>query len=89
MIELPGPNGPDHMSKELFPLPTLGPQLESLSRDLHCGRGLAILRGLDPKKYSALDNVLLFTGLASHIGEQRGCQDRFGNMLSQCVRPVH
>ncbi|KAJ4367026.1 hypothetical protein N0V83_007556 [Neocucurbitaria cava] len=82
--DLPGPNGPDQMARELFPLPTLGPKLEAISKDLHSGRGLTILRGLKPTKYTAKDNVLLFTGLASYIGEQRGCQDRYGNMLSQC-----
>ncbi|CAO2655440.1 Nn.00g105040.m01.CDS01 [Neocucurbitaria sp. VM-36] len=83
--ELPGLNGPDQMSKELFPLPTLGSKLEAISQDLHHGRGLTILRGLTPSKYTAKDNVLLFTGLASYIGEQRGCQDRYGNMLTHLV----
>jgi hypothetical protein len=71
------------MCKELFPLPTLGDRLEEISKDLHFGRGITILRGMEPEKYSAEDNVLLFAGLASYIGEQRGCQDRFGNMLSE------
>ena len=70
------------MEKELFPLPTLGVKLEAISQDLHYGRGITLLRGLQQERYSATDNVLLFTGLASYIGEQRGCQDRYGNMLS-------
>ena len=70
------------MSMDLFALPSLAGRLAKVSTDLHEGRGLVILRGLDPSKYEALDNVLLFTGLASHLGEQRGAQDRFGNMLS-------
>ncbi|KAF2761734.1 Clavaminate synthase-like protein [Pseudovirgaria hyperparasitica] len=78
-------NGPDQMSKELFPLPKYGAQLEQISKDLHSGRGITILRGLNPENYSATDNVLLFAGIASHIGEQRGCQDRFGNMLTHLV----
>ena len=71
------------MSKELFPLPTLGARLEQMSIDLHSGRGIIILRGLDAKKYTSCDNILLLAGLGSYIGEQRGCQDRFGNMLSE------
>ena len=71
------------MSKELFPLPKLEQRLENITKDLHEGRGITIIRGLKPSKYSPLDRVLIFTGLASHLGEQRGTQDRFGNMLSK------
>ena len=75
------------MSKELFPLPSLGAKLERISKDLHDGRGIAIIRGLTPAKYSASDNILLFTGLASYLGSRRGAQDRFGNMLSKPEQP--
>lgn len=71
------------MCQELFPLPKLGIKLQQVSSDLHSKRGIAILRGLEPAKFSPHDNVVLFAGLASYIGEKRGCQDKFGNMLSK------
>ncbi|PSN59647.1 Clavaminate synthase-like protein, partial [Corynespora cassiicola Philippines] len=83
--DLPGPNGPEQLEKDLFPLPNLGAKLESISQDLHHGRGLTILRGLQPERYTAEENILLFAGLASYLGEQRGCQDRYGNMLTHLV----
>jgi hypothetical protein len=70
------------MAKDLFPLETLGLLLEEVSKDLHTGRGLTILRGLIPTKYTSWENVVIFAGISSYLGEQRGCQDRYGNMLS-------
>ena len=82
-LDLPGNNGPDQVCKDLFPLKSLGSRLETVSQDVHTGRGLAILRGLpDPAKYTPWENVVLFAGLTSYIGERIGCQDRYGNMLS-------
>ena len=70
------------MAEDLFPLETLGTYLKEISKDLHTGRGLTILRGLTPDKYTPWENVVIFAGLSSYLGEQRGCQDRYGNMLS-------
>ncbi|SLM34574.1 Taurine catabolism dioxygenase TauD/TfdA [Lasallia pustulata] len=83
--DLPGTNGPDQVSRDLFPLPILGRTLGRISEDLHKGCGVAILRGLNPKVYTPWENVILFTGLASYLGEQRGCQDEHGNMLTHLV----
>lgn len=73
------------MAKDLFPLPTLGKKLEERCQELHFGRGVTILRGLEPEKYSATDNVLLFVGLSCYFGEKRACQDKFGNLLSKFI----
>ena len=70
------------MAKDLFPLETLGPYLQEVTKDLHTGRGLTIIRGLVPTKYTPWENVVIFAGISSYLGEQRGCQDRYGNMLS-------
>jgi hypothetical protein len=35
------------------------------------GRGFFILRGLDPKKYSARDNVILYAGIASYVAQSK------------------
>ncbi|KAI3325232.1 Clavaminate synthase-like protein [Xylariaceae sp. AK1471] len=65
-----------------FPLPTLSNVLFSLAQDLHAGLGFFALRGLDPSRYSREDNVLIFLGVSSYIGEQRGKQDDSGHIFS-------
>jgi hypothetical protein len=66
-----GHNGPA-VNADAFPLPTLGPRLKAIARDLHEGPGFALLRGLDTEKYSDEDNMIIFLGIGSHIGSQRG-----------------
>jgi hypothetical protein len=57
-------------------------KLQELSLQLHDTLGFFVLRGLDPNEYSPEDNIILFLGLSSYIGEKRGRQDDAGNMLS-------
>lgn len=64
-------NGPA-VSADTFPLPTLGPHLRAVAKDLHDGPGFVLLRGLDTEKYSDEDNMIIFLGISSHIGSQRG-----------------
>lgn len=71
----------DQVSPATFPLPTLEPRLREIAVTLHSGRGFAVLRGLDPRRYSAPDNVIIYLGVTSYIAETRGCQDGEGNML--------
>jgi hypothetical protein len=66
-----------------FPLPTLGPKLKELSQDVHNGRGFCVIRGIDPATYSVEDLTLVYLGVQSYIAEQRGRQDKRGNMLSE------
>lgn len=70
------------VSATTFPLPNVGPKLLRLAEDVHRGKGFAIIRGLKPDGFSPEDNVLLFLGMSSYIGGQRGRQDEDGNMLS-------
>ncbi len=82
-----GPDsGLEHVSQSTFPLPNLGVKLEEISRTLHTGRGFVVLRGLDPSRYTAWENAIVYLGVTSHIAEKRGCQDRFGNMLGKIRR---
>ena len=74
------------MSAGNFPLPTLGEKLLKSALDIHRGRGFSIIRGLDPKDLSPEDNLIVFLGISSYIGSQRGRQDEDGNMLSTCPR---
>lgn len=64
-----------------FPLPTLGPKLRELCRDVHDGKGFCIVRGINPEAYSVEDLTLAYLGIQSYIAEQRGRQDKCGNML--------
>lgn len=66
-----GLNGPA-VNADTFPLPTLGPHLRAISQSLHEGPGFALVRGLDTEKYSDEDVMIIFLGLGSYIGSQRG-----------------
>ncbi|KAL2023445.1 hypothetical protein VTK56DRAFT_2441 [Thermocarpiscus australiensis] len=68
-----------------FPLPTLGVKLKERSRDVHGGRGFCVIRGIDPTSYSVEDLTLAYLGVQSYIAEQRGRQDKRGNMLVHIV----
>jgi hypothetical protein len=81
--------GPEGVTRETFPLPKLRSKLEAIAGDLHNGIGFSVLRGLDPAKYSVLDNVLLYLGVTSYIAEKRGCQDSSGNMISEKTAGYH
>jgi hypothetical protein len=72
----------DQIGRHNFPLPKLQPRLDTLTRELHDGRGFFLLRGLDPSDYSVEDNLLLFLGISSYIGPRLGRQDSKGNMIS-------
>jgi hypothetical protein len=76
-LDLDGPE----ISRENFPLPTLGGKLLALADAVHFGRGFFALRGLDPNDYSVEDNAIMFLGLSSYVGEQRAMQDNKGNMM--------
>ena len=89
LIGLPGDNGPDEVSRETFPLPNLSSKLLGVANTLHFGIGFAVLRGLEPKKYSPLDNVLLYLGITSYIAEIRGCQDYDGRMIGELTHRLY
>ncbi|KAL1842469.1 hypothetical protein VTJ49DRAFT_5206 [Mycothermus thermophilus] len=77
------------VSPETFPLSTLGPKLRGLALEIHRGRGFAVIRGLDPDEFSPEDNVLIFLGVSSYIGELRGRQDEHGSMLMHIRNASH
>jgi hypothetical protein len=66
-----------------FPLPNLGSKLFTLRHDIHNGKGFGVVRGVDPASFSVEDLNLVWLGIQSYIAEQRGRQDRRGNMLGQ------
>ncbi|KAJ4290700.1 hypothetical protein N0V88_006448 [Collariella sp. IMI 366227] len=75
----------DLVEPATFPLPTLGQKLRELSQDVHHGKGFCVIRGLNPASYSVEDLTLVYLGVQSYIAEQRGRQDRNGNMLVHIV----
>jgi hypothetical protein len=71
----------DDVTRRLFPLPNLEQRLDRCALEVHDGNGLCIVRGLDSGKYSIEDNMIIFLGISSYIGGQRGLQDSKGNMI--------
>ncbi|KAF8954541.1 taurine catabolism dioxygenase TauD [Flammula alnicola] len=71
-----------YISPETFPLPTLGPVLKDLARELHDGRGFFVLRTIPVDSYSKADNVLIYTGVSSYVAGTRALQDKNGGVLS-------
>ncbi|KAK0631853.1 hypothetical protein B0T14DRAFT_13483 [Immersiella caudata] len=75
----------DLVDPKSFPLPNLGPKLFAMRHDVHNGKGFGVIRGLDPASFVVEDLNLVWLGVQSYIAEQRGCQDRRGNMLVHIV----
>ena len=51
-------------------------KLRDLSIELHEGRGFFVISGLSSEDFSAEDNVLVFLGISSYVGNRIGTQDR-------------
>lgn len=65
------------ISARTFRLPEeLAGRLKAVSAECYSGVGFNIIRGLDPAKYSAADNVIIYAGIASHVAPERGFVDR-------------
>ncbi|KID63208.1 taurine catabolism dioxygenase TauD, partial [Metarhizium hybridum] len=71
----------DQVSKANFPLPNLTERLEKCSKILHDGRGFFVIKGIDMSHYTVEDSIVIYLGIASYIADQRGIQDREGNVL--------
>ncbi|KAG4440641.1 hypothetical protein IFR05_003875 [Cadophora sp. M221] len=72
----------DEANQSTFVLPSLGPRLKKLAKELHHGRGFVVISGLDRNKYSMEDNTLVFLGVGAYIGEIRGMQTDDGSMFA-------
>ncbi|KAK7210438.1 hypothetical protein V2G26_017616 [Clonostachys chloroleuca] len=66
-----------YITQETFPLPKLHAELRRLSHELHFGHGFFVIRGLDVDKYTREENIIIYTGVSSHIGSIRGRQDAY------------
>lgn len=76
---------PQKSNRQTFDLPSLGPVLRRLSAELHDGRGFVVVRGLDPAHYDNEENLILYLGISSWVGDVRGRQDNTGSMLCKCI----
>ncbi|HWB50993.1 MAG TPA: TauD/TfdA family dioxygenase [Stellaceae bacterium] len=63
-----------------FPLPTLGPVLDDLRREVVDGRGFVLLRGLPVEDRPVAESATLYWGLGTHFGSARS-QNGKGHLL--------
>jgi hypothetical protein len=68
------------IGKAEFPLPTLGPRLKSVERELIDGRGFVLIRGLPREAWSNDDMCLAYWGIGAHLGRPWP-QNHFGHVL--------
>ncbi|KAN0116794.1 hypothetical protein V8E51_002771 [Hyaloscypha variabilis] len=77
----------NELSPLTFQLPKLSMRLKKVSDEIFQGRGLAILRGLNPDLFSIQDNVIIHAGISSYIAPLRGNQSGFNDqVLHVCNR---
>lgn len=73
------------ITRESFPLATLGRRLAELGKELRFGRGFVLLRGLDRSRYGADELAYIFYGIGVHLGEvipQSGDGELLGHVLN-------
>ncbi|MCB1744712.1 MAG: TauD/TfdA family dioxygenase, partial [Gammaproteobacteria bacterium] len=68
------------IDRERFALPTLGPTLQQLQREVMDGRGFVLLRGISVEHYSLEQAARLYFGLGQWLGEPIS-QNPEGHML--------
>jgi alpha-ketoglutarate-dependent taurine dioxygenase len=72
----------DRVTRDNFVLPTLGEKLKHAATNIHAGNGVVLVRGMKPEAFSVEDNVSIYLGISSYIGDKRGMQNKSGNMLT-------
>jgi hypothetical protein len=56
------------ITRELFPLPTLGPELGRIAEELINGRGVVLIRGLPADRYGKQRASTIYWGVGMHLG---------------------
>lgn len=51
-------------------------ELRRLSSELHSGHGFFVIRGVKVDQHTREENVIIYTGISTHIASQRGRQDK-------------
>jgi hypothetical protein len=78
------------ITRELFPLPTLGPELRGITRELIDGRGMVLIRGLDVSRYSKDRASSIYWGVGTHLGQpwpQNAKGHLLGDVTDQGKKP--
>lgn len=73
------------LSKKTFPLSAhLSSKLASVSKDVHQGLGVAVLRGLDAARFNDEEAVIAFVGICAHAFPERATDSYANQTLSGC-----
>ena len=56
------------ITRDAFPLPTLGPELGRITRDLIDGRGVVLIRGVPVDRYGKERASAIYWGVGMHLG---------------------
>lgn len=72
------------ITRETFPLPTLGGRLARLRETLRSGPGFLLLRGLPRERYALDDLARVYVGLGAHIGHLTA-QSYLGELLGHVI----
>jgi hypothetical protein len=56
------------ITRELFPLPTLGPELRRITGELIDGRGMVLIRGVPVERYTKERASAIYWGVGMHLG---------------------
>lgn len=70
-------------------MPNLHTVLREQSRTIHFGRGFFVLRGIPVDKYTREENLIVYTGVSSHVADLRGRQERKNAVEGQTVVLSH
>jgi Taurine catabolism dioxygenase TauD, TfdA family len=68
------------ISRDAFPLPTLGPRLHDLLDEVLSGRGFVLIRSLPVGRWTRREAAIAFLGIGAHLGNLR-MQNADGHLL--------
>jgi hypothetical protein len=78
------------ISKDTFPLsPDLARRLSAISDEIHHGRGVVVVRGLDSAVLNDEESVIAFAGLASYVCPERATDSYANQTLSHIRDATH
>lgn len=78
------------ITRDTFPLPTLGPKLAAITEDLIAGRGVALIRGLPVDRYDKARASAIYWGVGTYLGwpwPQNAKGHVLGDVTDQGKRP--
>lgn len=75
----------EEICQETFDLgnPNLAHRLSTISKELHHGRGVAVVRGLDAARFNDEEAVIAFAGVCAYICPERATDSYANQTLSK------